>query len=118
MLTLVTESSAPGSYAGDLQRVAALTAQLLAASDAQAWSRVSELEGERFALLSDLPASAFQADKAAARQILNEALRSTEAVTAQIRRVLSVEQQALGELRKGRNAALSYLQNAAGTGAL
>ena len=115
MLTLVTESSAPGSYDGDLQRVAALTAQLMVASDAQEWSRVSELEAKRFALLSDLPASAFQGDKAAAQRVLSEALRSTEVITARIRLVLNAEQQALGDLRKGRNAALSYLQNSTGT---
>ena len=113
MLTLITEASAPGGHHGDLQRVAALTAQLLAASDAQEWSQVSELEAARFALLSGLPASAFQADKAAAQRILGEALRSTHTITARIRQVLSVEQQALGDFRKGRNAALSYLQNTA-----
>ncbi len=118
MLTLIHEASAPGGHHGALERVAALTAALLAASDAQEWSQVSELEAQRFALLKSLPAITFQADEAAAQRILAEALRSTEVITARIRDVLSSEQRELGKLCKGRNAALSYLQNSASPGVL
>lgn len=118
MLTLIHEASAPRGHHSALERVAALTAALLAASDAQEWSQVGALEAQRFALLESLPTSAFQADKAAAQRILTEALRSTEAITARIREVLSTEQRALGKLCKGRNAALSYLQNSASPGVL
>lgn len=93
-----------------LQQVAALTARMLAASNADEWTLVSDLEAQRFALLSALP-PVVGSETATVEVILREVLVSTRQITDRIRHTQTAEQNALGVIRKGRQAAVSYLEN-------
>lgn len=98
----------------DLQQVAALTARMLAASEAEDWALVSDLDAQRFALLQALPPDVFQADLATAQAILRDALESTQRITERVRRVQHAGVQAIGAARHGRQAALRYLEHSNG----
>lgn len=97
---------------GDLREVAALTARMLAASDAEEWTLVSSLEVRRFALLSALTPAPVGTDTAAMEMILREALEATQRISDRVRQCQATAQNALRGIRKGRQGALNYLENA------
>ena len=107
---LVTLTTGP---AGDLREVAALTARMLAASDADDWTMVSSLEGQRFALLSALTPAPVGTDTATMEVILREALEATQRISERVRQCQATAQNALRVIRTGRQGALTYLENAA-----
>lgn len=94
-----------------LQQVETLTSRMLAASAADDWASVSDLEALRFALLSTLPPAVFRTEAANVEAILRDVLESTRQITNRIRRVQTAEHETLGVIRRGRQAALSYLEN-------
>jgi hypothetical protein len=95
----------------DLQQVAALTARMLAASEAEDWALVCNLDAQRYALLQTLPPELFQADRATARAILRDALESTERITERVRCAQHAGTQAVAAARHGQQAALRYLEH-------
>ena len=105
--------SLTAGLAGDLREVAALTARMLAASDADDWTMVSSLEGQRFALLSALTPAPVGTDTATMEVILREALEATQRISDRVRQCQATAQNALRVIRTGRQGALTYLENAA-----
>lgn len=97
----------------DLQQVAALTARMLEASEQEDWNLVSDLEAQRFDLLSRLPPACFATDQATVQAILRDALASTQRITDRIRRAQAAEREILQTIRHGSRGALSYLAVAA-----
>lgn len=113
MLTPQTATIDATARVADLQQIAALTARMLAASANDEWDLVGDLESQRSSLLCAMPPSFGGTDTAAVRAILSDALASTHQIMARIRDLQAAEQEGLGEIRRGRQAALGYLENMA-----
>jgi Flagellar protein FliT len=97
----------------DLVHIAELTARMLTAGEADDWTTVSELETERYQLLSGLAPSCFEGTNYAAESVLRDALTSTRTLSDLAQRRRDNAQQALHTIRRGQQGAATYLEHAA-----